>query len=340
MFSCPRVQFVQCHTLGSSFTLPLDHSCRSLKSKLFIEACLNLYFCMKNWYHFNSAYRADVIWCLHSEMKNNRHNTGIPLTRGEIILRNANVPSTVWTRKSPTADQEKENRCCSTFVEKCARIDDSIQLSVVRWFDNRPVTFLSSFVGAQPVANARRWDRTVKADKQIPCPQVVTIYNRRMGGVDLLDSLIGLYRCKLCSKKWHHRISLHLSDLTVVIAWLLYKRVHHANASEGRMMRLHEFKCAVAEGLCYYGKTTTASKVSKKRRLEEMTPVPAKRLAATAAPSVAVTKDQVGHFPKWTGKRQHCKLAGYQKLWSIVCRKCGVNPCFSSRSDCYYTYHC
>jgi len=127
------------------------------------------------------------------------------------------------------SDSELKRQGRDVFVEKCARIDDSIQLSVVRWFDNRPVTFLSSFVGAQLVANARRWDRTVKADKQIPCPQVVTIYSRHMGSVDLLDSLTGLY----------HRIFLHLSDLTVVNAWLLYKRVHRANASEGRMMHLH-----------------------------------------------------------------------------------------------------
>jgi len=69
---------------------------------------------MKNGYHFNSAYRDVVICCLCSEMNNNWRNTGIPLTRGEIILWSANVPSTVWMRKSPTADQEKEKRRSST----------------------------------------------------------------------------------------------------------------------------------------------------------------------------------------------------------------------------------
>jgi len=123
-------------------------------------------------------------------------------------------------------DSELKKQGRGAFAEKVARVDDNVQLSVVRWFDNHPVTFLSSFVGAQPVTNARRWDRSAKADKQIPCPQVVTIYNRHMGGVDLLDSLIGLYRCRIRSKKWYHRIFLHLCDLTVVNAWLLYKRVH------------------------------------------------------------------------------------------------------------------
>jgi len=72
--------------------------------------------------------------------------------------------------------------------------------------------------------------------------------------VDLLDSLIGLYRCKLRSENWYHRIFLHMCDLTVVNAWLLYKRILRANASEGRMMRLHEFKYAIAEGCVTVGR--------------------------------------------------------------------------------------
>ena len=130
-----------------------------------------------------------------------------------------------------------------------------------------------------------------------------------------------------------HRIFLHLCDLTVVNAWLLYKRVHRANCSNEKVMRLHDFKYAVAEGLCYQGKNTASKKRS--RRSEDSIPVPAKRTPTSAAPSLDVQKDQVGHFPKWTAKRQRCKLASCHKLSSVACRKCGVNLCFTSRNNCF-----
>jgi hypothetical protein len=52
----------------------------------------------------------------------------------------------------------------------------------------------------------------------------VPVYNKFMSGVDLLDSLIALYRIKIRSRKWYHRIVFHLLDMTVVNIWLLYRR--------------------------------------------------------------------------------------------------------------------
>ena len=270
----------------------------------------------------------------------NSPNLQIALARRGILSLGTVRPNRLSNCKM-VADAELKKKGRGTFVEKVARVDDNVQLSVVRWFDNRPVTFLSSFVGAQPLTSARRWDRNAKVDKQIPCPQAVAVYNRHMGGVDLLDSLIGLYRCRIRSKKWYHRIFLHLCDLTIVNAWLLYKRVHRANSSHEKVMRLHDFKHAVAEGLCYQGKSTASRQGQKKRsrHSEDSAPVLAKRSASSPAPSLDIRKDQVGHFPQWTAKRQRCKLGSCHKLSSVACRKCGVHLCFTSRSDCFFSYH-
>jgi len=59
--------------------------------------------------------------------------------------------------------------------------------SAVQWYDNRPVTFLSTFVGAEPLMTAKSWCKGEV--KEVPCPKVVVEYNKHMGGVDLLDSL-------------------------------------------------------------------------------------------------------------------------------------------------------
>lgn len=65
-------------------------------------------------------------------------------------------------------------------------------LKAVKWFDNRPVTLLSTFTGANPITQVQRWDKKQKEAVQVPCPNIVTVYNKSMGGVDLMDSLIAL----------------------------------------------------------------------------------------------------------------------------------------------------
>ena len=115
------------------------------------------------------------------------------------------------------ADKDLKKRGRGSHVEKVA-IADGIDIAVVQWFDNRSVTLLSSFVGAEPTEKVRRWCKTSKSYMEVQCPQVVRIYNKHMGCVDLMDSLIGLYRTRIRSRKWYLRIFFHMMDLTIVNA--------------------------------------------------------------------------------------------------------------------------
>lgn len=85
------------------------------------------------------------------------------------------------------------------FDEKVAVVDD-IEIASVRWFDNKAVTLLSTFTGCQPTTEVTRWNGKELCHEKVKCPNIVSIYNKHMGGVDLIDSLIGLYRNKLRSK--------------------------------------------------------------------------------------------------------------------------------------------
>jgi len=91
------------------------------------------------------------------------------------------------------SDAQLAKRGRGAHQEKVASVD-GVQLSVVRWFDNRPISFLSTFVGVEPVSEIKRHDRVKHEEQQVPCPKVIHVYNQHMGGVDLLNSLIGLYR--------------------------------------------------------------------------------------------------------------------------------------------------
>lgn len=78
---------------------------------------------------------------------------------------------------------------------------DDVQLSVITWIDNKVVSLCSSYVGKEPMATVNRFVRKDKTRIDIPCPKSISIYNKYMGGVDLLDSMLGFYRIKIRSKK-------------------------------------------------------------------------------------------------------------------------------------------
>ncbi len=65
---------------------------------------------------------------------------------------------------------------------------------LAKWMDNNAVHLASNYVGVQPVAHVKRWSGEVKRKIEINCPQMVLLYNKGMGGVDLADMLIAIYR--------------------------------------------------------------------------------------------------------------------------------------------------
>ena len=74
------------------------------------------------------------------------------------------------------------------------------------------------------MGQCNRYDKKQKKSIQVPCPSIVTTYNKFMGGVDLMDSLIALYRLHLRSKMYYHKLIFNFLDVTHVNAWLLYHR--------------------------------------------------------------------------------------------------------------------
>jgi len=158
-----------------------------------------------------------------------------------------------------------------------------------------------------------------------------------------MDSLIGLYRIRIRSKKWYHRIFFHMLDLTVVNAWLLYKQLSAMKSPPVKPIRLHDFKSQVAQGLCKESKDVRKNDGTRKRRGSPDSGEQAsdKKSRPSPNPSSDVRYDAVGHWPKWCSSRQRCKLSTCKGISRrVACVKCGVHLCFSNKHDCFRSYHC
>lgn len=126
----------------------------------------------------------------------------------------------------PEATMKKEVR--GTSYEYMAFVD-GVDISSLVWKDNKYLTLISSFAGTHPEELVNRFDRKKKETIQVKCPYVIKEYNRHMGGVVLLDSLMGRYKIAIKSRKWYMRLFYYMIDLTMVNALLCYKRVLKPN---------------------------------------------------------------------------------------------------------------
>ncbi|KAF2901399.1 hypothetical protein ILUMI_04787 [Ignelater luminosus] len=76
--------------------------------------------------------------------------------------------------------------------------------------------------------------------------KLVTDYNANMGFVDKSDMYKACYEIDRKPKKWWYRIFWHFIDLTVVNAFIIFKKT---TANTDRYLSLKEFRLAVANGL-------------------------------------------------------------------------------------------
>ena len=109
---------------------------------------------------------------------------------------------------------ETEGRGSSDFC-----VDANRNIIVVRWLDNCIVQLISNYIRNPEGSPARRWSVQKKKFIEIPRPMIVEQYNLHMGGVDLCDVLMSLYRIHLRSAKFYMHIA-HYCIIFSVAKWM------------------------------------------------------------------------------------------------------------------------
>ena len=126
----------------------------------------------------------------------------------------------------------------------------------MKWFDNKCVVVGSSFVGVECTNTVERYDLAQKKKVKINCPDMAPQYNRSLGGVDLIDILIALYRTNnITRKRWYLKIIFHCVHVAKVNAWLLYQRhFQQKEVSRKLQMNLRTFTTQIASAFTLEGK--------------------------------------------------------------------------------------
>ncbi len=91
---------------------------------------------------------------------------------------------------------------------------------LVSWMDRKPVNILSA-IETKTTTCVRR--SHTGAANTIPCPSVVALYNKAMGGTDSFDQRLSYYWPHIRTVKWTVRVLIHFFYVAVLNAHILFK---------------------------------------------------------------------------------------------------------------------
>ena len=184
---------------------------------------------------------------------------------------------------------------------------------------------------------ARCWSRKEQHFINIDRPAMVVKYNSNMGGVNLCDMLMSMYRINQHSTKYYMHMVFYCIGVTVVNGWLLYcqhltqknvARQNHRLKSPLVFVRLgnHQLQLQghVVDHVQHLLFLLLHHQGKGKQHQQQTQP--------------DVQFDQCGHFQVFQEKQQrchHCKTA-YSHL---KCCKCEVHPCLVKSRNCFNTFH-
>lgn len=108
----------------------------------------------------------------------------------------------------------------------------------------------SSTFGKELIHAVKTWDKATNSHIILPCPNVVKMYNEKMGSVDICDQMMECYRTFFKTLKWTLKEILALFDLSVVNSWMEYRRDCKHNKYKGKyIMDFLTFRLNLAEYL-------------------------------------------------------------------------------------------
>lgn len=152
----------------------------------------------------------------------------------ELMKVKTNVAGTI-KRKSKNLPKVLTGKKCLNHLNLKSRRRNDVR--VFGWKDKRDV-FLISTMHKEEMAETAKRDRVTK--EPILKPKVIVDYNAHMGGVDRCDALLHSYQSMRKTMKWYKKLFLHLVDIAIFNAHVLYNK-------QNVNMSLEKFRLGVIE---------------------------------------------------------------------------------------------
>ncbi|KAI9999745.1 hypothetical protein NQD34_011588 [Periophthalmus magnuspinnatus] len=222
-------------------------------------------------------------------------------------------------------DEELMKRGCGALHYKSTE-----GVLAVKWYDNKCVTLLSNASGIKPLTSVQQWSKDAKANIAVQCPSLIAAYNQHMGGIDLSDMLVHLYKTPAKSRRWYFLLFGYALDLCISNSWLIYKR--DCDLLKEKPMPLKRFRLAVAHSLKQankpaprVGQPSSASSPQMSCEKKRLPPRPPDHNQACAS-----TTMDIGHFTltTWDG------AASAQRVCPVLDRREGMLCSVSSKIMC------
>ena len=202
------------------------------------------------------------------------------------------------------------------------------QISVVKWQDKKTVFIASNSFDPRQTETVTRRERN-GSKISIPCPAVVSRYNKFMRGVDLFDQRIARYSVDRKSRRNWIRIFLYLLRAALSNAFVCYND-------------LHEKDVTYAEFLCSVSMSLISDQSSRKRRGRpvHLSHAKEKQIQQTLT-SKSSSIQLLAHMPV-AGSKGRCRLCStkaFPVFSTIKCSFCGVALCVKKSKNCFLTFH-
>lgn len=207
---------------------------------------------------------------------------------------------------------------------------------ITKWKDNKAVYLASTCSGKIPETSVSRWDKTSRSYKDVQCPNVVQMYNGKMGGVDLLDQSMEYYRTFFRTRKWTVKVILHFFDLAIVNSWQEYRRDCEANGiPKNRVKKLLAFRMEVGE----YLREGCPTEPECSDDEEVMDTSDRSRNRPKPLPCFGKRFDNFKHFPKVDNILSPRRCSNCSGRTKTKCVKCDIYLCLAKDKNCFTTFH-